>query len=82
LCNIFVRYFASSYAGAFLQLIIGLIGVFSLCSFIVAWSFGAVGFVFIYFHLFSFGIILLHCVIIRFIAFWWVFVGSLLSKVN
>jgi hypothetical protein len=50
-------------AGAFLQLIIGLIGMSCLCIFIVAWRFGAVGFMFMYFHLLSFGIILLQCVI-------------------
>jgi hypothetical protein len=35
--NVLVRHFSSSYACAFLQLIIGLIGVYCLCSFIVAW---------------------------------------------
>jgi hypothetical protein len=68
LCNVFVRYFASLYVHAFLQLIIGLISVFCLCDFIVAWRFGAVGFMFIYFHLFSFGIMILHCTIVCFIA--------------
>jgi hypothetical protein len=48
LCIVFVRYFASSNGDAFLQLIIGLIGVFCLCSFIVAWKFGAVDFMFVY----------------------------------
>jgi hypothetical protein len=35
LCNIFFRYFASFYEGTFLQLIVGLIGVFCLYNFIV-----------------------------------------------
>jgi hypothetical protein len=35
-CNIVVKNFASLYAGAFIQLIIGLMGVLFLCSFIVA----------------------------------------------
>jgi hypothetical protein len=59
MCNVFVRYFASSYMGTFSQLIIVLIGVFCLHNFIVAWRFGAVGFMFIYFHLFSFGTIVI-----------------------
>jgi hypothetical protein len=36
--NVFVQYFASSYAGAFFKLTVDLIGVFGLCSFIVARS--------------------------------------------
>jgi hypothetical protein len=35
LCSVFVRFFVISYAGVYLQLIIGLIGVFGLCCFIV-----------------------------------------------
>jgi hypothetical protein len=50
--NIFVKYFANLYAGAFFRLILGLVGVFC-CSFIVAWRYGAVGLMFVYFHLFS-----------------------------
>jgi hypothetical protein len=47
--NIFVKYLANSFAGAFFQLIIRMIGVFYLCSFIVTWRFWAVGFMFVYF---------------------------------
>jgi hypothetical protein len=49
--NISVKYLANSFAGAFFQLIIGMIGVFCLCSFIVAWEYGAVCSMFLYFHL-------------------------------
>jgi hypothetical protein len=42
--------FASSYAGAFFQLIMGLMGIPGLCSFIVACRVGDVGFMFVYFH--------------------------------
>jgi hypothetical protein len=48
LCNVFVRCFANSYAGAIFQLIICLMGVFGLCSFIVRCSFGTVGFIFVF----------------------------------
>jgi hypothetical protein len=53
----FVMCFASSYAGALFQLIMGLIGVPGLCSFIVACRVRGVGFMFLYFRVCSFGVI-------------------------
>jgi hypothetical protein len=50
---------------------IGVIGQFGLFSFIVAWRYGAVGFIFIYFHSFYFDIVLQHCVIVCYIIFWY-----------
>jgi hypothetical protein len=81
LCNVFVKCFANSYAGAFLQLIIGLMGVFGLCSFIVPCKFGAVGFMFVYFHAFSFCMILLHCFSVWFMNLRYCWVGLLLISV-
>jgi hypothetical protein len=43
---------SNSYAGAFFQIIIGLMGLFGLSSFILACRFGAVGFMFAYLHVF------------------------------
>jgi hypothetical protein len=34
--NVYVQYFTSSYAGAFSKLAVDLIGIFGLCSFIMA----------------------------------------------
>lgn len=48
--SVSVNCFASSYAGAFSQLNINLIGVFGLHSFSVAYRFRAMGFMFLYFH--------------------------------
>jgi hypothetical protein len=56
LCNIFVNCFANSNAGAFFQLIILLMGVFLLCNYIVACRIGAVGFMFVYVHMCTFGL--------------------------
>lgn len=39
----------------------GLMGMFDLCNFIVAYRFGAVRFLFIYFQMFSFDMLFLHC---------------------
>jgi hypothetical protein len=66
---VLLNFFAISYAGAFFQLIIGLIGVFGLCSFIVACMHGAVGFMFVYFHMCSFCIMYTHCFGVCFISF-------------
>jgi hypothetical protein len=52
LCTVFVRCFANSYAGAFFQLMSGLMGMFGSCSFIVAHRFRAVGVMFVCFHVF------------------------------
>jgi hypothetical protein len=70
-------YFTNLYPGAFLQLIIGLIGIFGLCNFTVPRILGAVGFIFVYFHVSSF-ITLLLCFSVSFIPFWYRWVGSLL----
>jgi hypothetical protein len=73
--------FASSYAGAFFQLIMGLIGVPGLCSFIVACRVGSVGFMFVYFHVCSFCDMFLFCFSIWFILFLYFCVGLLLISV-
>jgi hypothetical protein len=52
LCDGFVNSFAISYAGAFSQLIIGLIVKFGLCSFVVACKLRALVFMFVYFNIF------------------------------
>jgi hypothetical protein len=69
-CSVFVHCVASSYAGAFFQLNMGLIGVFGFCSFIVACRLGAVGFTFVYFNMLSFCITFSHCFNVNFIYFW------------
>jgi hypothetical protein len=43
--------FATSYAGAFFQLIIVLMGVLGMCNFIVTWGFGGVGFMSLYLYM-------------------------------
>jgi hypothetical protein len=73
-CSKFVRYFANLYPGAFLHLIIGLIGTSGLY---VARIIGAVGFIFVYFHVSSF-ITFLLCFSVNFISFWYCWVGLLL----
>jgi hypothetical protein len=52
-------------------------GVFCLCSLIVACKFGALGFILMYFHLCSFCIMLLHWFNVCFMVFWYCWVGSL-----
>jgi hypothetical protein len=56
--------------------------VLCLYRFIVACRLGAVGFMFIYFHLSSFCIILLHCLSVCFIVFWYCWDGSLFIGLN
>jgi hypothetical protein len=71
LCNIFGECFVTSYVGAFFHLTAVLIDLLSLCRFIVVWKLGAVGFIFMYFHMFSFGMILLHCSVMCFVIYWY-----------
>jgi hypothetical protein len=52
--------FTDSYAGAFCQLIVGLMGVFGLCNFMVTWRFRGTGFMFVYLHTVSFCMLLLY----------------------
>jgi hypothetical protein len=46
--------FCYLYAGALLQLIMGLMGMLGLCNFIIAWRLECVGFMFVYLHIVSF----------------------------
>jgi hypothetical protein len=57
----FAMCFASSYAGAFFQLMMVMMGVLGLCSFIVACRVGGVGFMLVYFHVCSFCVMFLFC---------------------
>jgi hypothetical protein len=59
--NVYLKCFANSYAGAFSQVIIILMGVFGLCNFIVAWRLGGVEFMFVlvYLYMVSFCMVLL-----------------------
>jgi hypothetical protein len=63
------RYVANLYPGLFLQLTIGLMGLPSLCNFMVPSMCGASGFMFMYFHLSACFIILLHVLIAVLMAF-------------
>jgi hypothetical protein len=56
--------------------------VLCLCSFIVARKFGAVGFIFVYFHLYYFFLMLLHCLNICFTIFWYCWIGFLSLFIN
>jgi hypothetical protein len=56
-------------------------GVFCLCSFIVACKFGAVAFMFVYSLAFSFCMIMLHCFSVFFMIFWYCWVRLLLISV-
>jgi hypothetical protein len=77
-----VKNLAMWYAGAFLQLTTGLIGCPDLCTFMRPFMEGAVGFIFVYFHLESCGIrVLLFCIV--FLIWAWKFlVGSVLVDVK
>jgi hypothetical protein len=57
-------------------------GVLGLCNFIVTCRFGVLGFLFVYFHMISFGMISLNRSIVCFIIFWQCCVGLLLIIVN
>jgi hypothetical protein len=61
--------FTLTYAGAFFQLIIDLMGVFGLCNFMVAWMFRVAGFMFVYLLTVSFRMVLLHCFNVCFVVF-------------
>jgi hypothetical protein len=58
------------HAGAFFQLIIGLMRVFRLCNFTVVWKSGGAGFVLVYLYKVSFCMKLLHCFSVCFVVFW------------
>ena len=71
-----VNSFYSLYAGAFLQFITGRIGCCGLCILIRPLIEGAEGFMFVYFHLVSFGIRVLLSLIVCLTWTWNVLVGS------
>jgi hypothetical protein len=54
--------------GVFFQFIIGLMGVFGFCNFIVAWRFWGAGSMFVYLHTVSF-CMMLHCFSVCFVFF-------------
>jgi hypothetical protein len=60
---------ASLYPGLFFQLTMGLMGLSSLCSFMVPCMRGAVGFMFVYFHFSACFIVILHSLMAAFIAY-------------
>ena len=67
----------SLYAGAFFQLTTGLIGWSGLCILMSPFMVGADGFMFVYFHLDSWGIRVLLLAIVFLICAWKFLVGSL-----
>lgn len=78
MCHSYTHAFSDSinvipYQG--IQMLIGLMGVCSLSSFIVACSFGAVGFTIMNFLPYSFCTMLLHCLSVCSIICWYCWVG-------
>jgi hypothetical protein len=70
------------YAGLFFQLNIGHIGLPCLCSFIVPYKHGALGFMFVYLSFSSYFIMLLHLLICFHFFVWCLFVTSFGSVVK
>jgi hypothetical protein len=65
----FAKCIASLYPGLFFQLTMGLMGLSSLCSFMVPCMRGVVGFMFVFFHFSACFIVILHSLMAAFIAF-------------